>query len=167
MSENLDDFENLFDELDFEIQDEAPVSDEEKSLLDDSKKAAKPEGEEPVKIKVPASEEDFLNSLEDKDEIEEIDQDDKKEIEEDSEEVEDDEDDDKKEKLGPEDYFKAVGKGLMGLGKFGDIPEDFEWTEESFLEKFDEIHDGITSAISYGGGKNLNCFKNVNWIERK
>ena len=141
MSDNLDDFENLFDELDFEIQDEAPVSDEEKSLLDDSKKTAKPEGEEPVKIKVPASEEDFLNSLEDKDEIEEIDQDDKKEIEEDSEEDEedDDEDDDKKEKLGPADYFKAVGKGLMGLGKFGDIPEDFEWTEESFLEKFDEI----------------------------
>jgi hypothetical protein len=141
MSENLDDFENLFDELDFEIQDEAPVSDEEKSLIDDSKKAAKPEGEEPVKIKVPASEEDFLNSLEDKDEIEEIDEEDKKETEEDSEEEaeEDDEEDDEKEKLSPSDYFKAVGKGLMGLGKFGDIPEDFEWTEESFLEKFDEM----------------------------
>lgn len=140
MSENLDDFENLFDELDFEIQDDAPISEEEKSLLDDSKKAVKPEGEEPVKIKVPASEEDFLNSLEDKDEIEEIDEKESKEdSEEEEEEEEDNEDDDKKEKLGPADYFKAVGKGLMGLGKFGDIPEDFEWTEESFLEKFDEM----------------------------
>lgn len=148
MSNELEDFDDLFEELELELQDDAPISDEEKALTGD--KLVKTNEEEPIKIKVPTSEEDFINSLQDdEDEIQDLDDDDKiKEDDSDSDSDSDEDDDDDKDdsdededekEIKPEDYFKAVGLGLMKLGKFEDVPEDFEWTEESFLEKFDEI----------------------------
>lgn len=163
MSNELEDFDDLFEELEFELQDDAPISDEEAALTGDKPKAT--QEEEPVKIKVPASEEDFLNSLQDDDEINELDEDDKiekddddSESDEDNEEESDDDENKEKEEINPGDYFKAVGLGLMKLGKFEDVPEDFEWTEESFLEKFEEIsektaQDKIQEILMQGWGE--------------
>lgn len=130
MSNELDNFDDLFEELQFELDDPetAPADG-----------GAKPEkkNEPEITFKVPESEEDFLRSFGDEDDEIEEEEGEKKpegseEEEEGAEEEQDDDDD-------TSDYFKAVGEGLFKLGKFGDIPKDFKWTEESFLEKFEEL----------------------------
>jgi IMP dehydrogenase/GMP reductase len=47
-------------------------------------------------------------------------------------------------------------------GKMVDLETDI-----TFAERLQEIQESIQSAISYGGGIDLHCFKNVKWIEGK
>jgi len=137
MSEDLENFDDLFEELEFEFQD-TDLSKEELELIDKTKTKT-PETDDSLKVDVPESEEDFLAKFGTPDEEEDEEEDDdeiKKPKAKEEDEEEEDEDDSKE---GSSEYFKAVGEGLFKLGKFGEIPKDFKWTQESFLEKFEEL----------------------------
>lgn len=118
---NLD---SILSELQIELVDDQsgrPISPEEAALLEDQE-SKQPTGPQVI---VPKSEADFVANINDK-----------KDDEDDDDNTQDDKpdnDDDTSE------YFKTVGEGLLKLGKFEEVPSDFEWTQDNFLKFFDDF----------------------------
>lgn len=133
----LEDFDSLFESLDLELNsDPDPIDDDDK---------AKEKTPVNTEIFAPKSEDDFLNAFEgveddddeDEEKDEKTDKPDPNPKPKEDEEGEDNDNDNEEDEASS--YFEAVGKGLYKLGKFGEVPADFKWTEESFLEKFEEL----------------------------
>lgn len=130
--ENLEDFDSFFSDLQTELMQDTgrPIAPEEAALLEDNEKtktvAAK--ADNVLEVKVPKSEADFISEINgtgDEDE-----EDDDKNPKTKTLESTDDEDDNS-------EYFKVVGEGLLKLGKYKEVPADFKWSQENFLEFFD------------------------------
>lgn len=138
MTEELDDFEDLFEDL----QEETIEEIDEDFLPPDSIIEKEEEEADDVIIDTPPGEDD------DDDDEEE----DGKKPEEEEEEV---------------NYFNEVARGLSKLGKFEDLPEGENLTEEKFLEYFDnftkkkamaEIEDLLTDKW---GDEGLDMFNDI------
>lgn len=134
MSEELESFEDIFEELQIELGDPEKI-------------------EEPI-IKVPESEEEAFSFFDNEDEDEEEEPKKEEPAEEEDPEPEPNQDEDDE----PSQYFKAVGEGLLKLGKFEDLPEDFKWTQESFLDLFEQVseksaQDKIEDILTDGWGE--------------
>lgn len=118
---------NIFEDEDFQIESE--LTDEEAALLGTISEPGEETEEnktEDGKI-IHESEEQFLQSIE------------KVESEEETVETEKEETEEENQDADVSEYFKTVGEGLFKLGKFGELPSDFKWTQETFLEKFEEL----------------------------
>jgi hypothetical protein len=139
MTEELDDFEDLFEDLQ-----EETIEEIDEDFLPPDSIIEKDEEEDGVIIDAPPSGED---------------------------EDDDDDDDEDPKKTGDEEeevnYFNEVAKGLSKLGKFEDIPEGEDLTEEKFLEYFDnftkkkamaEIEDLLTDKW---GDEGLDMFNDI------
>lgn len=37
----------------------------------------------------------------------------------------------------------------------------------TYEQKYQELSESLRSAVSYGGGKDLSCFENVDWVRIK
>jgi hypothetical protein len=63
-------------------------------------------------------------------------------------------------------FFAVFGNGLVKLGEFEEVEEDFQWTEETFLEKFKEeklkgANDIVGHIISQRGEEYADFFDKV------
>lgn len=140
-------FDDLLDDLDIDdlITDTGEDIDTTDAGEGDEPKPKKEEST--TKVHIPESEEDFLKVFSSADEDGDDDGDDEPTGDEGSQ--------DSDEEDSSAQYFKAVAEGLAKLGKFEKVSDDFKWTTESFLEKFDEwtekgaesiIEEQLTSA---------------------
>lgn len=126
----FEDFDSLLSELEIDLND--PIDPIDPA---DPKKPVPPSDD--FKVHIPKDENDVLwDKIEEEDEEDEDASKDKN-VDLDSDPDPDDDDDDDDDDSSK--YFEAVGKGLLKLGKFAEVGDDFKWTQESFLEKFDEI----------------------------